>query len=152
MDINKYFNGCQIYQNSIYQHHKILDCYNLYINDNKHRDINNDIIIRMRLDTIFHSDIMNNLKLLQENTTYQILMARDLFTIGKYSIMKEYRNGLNNNYGNYYFNADLSNINYPLICYDYKTMERIRWTYAPEVQLFEILFEYCNNNNLVSSL
>ena len=150
--LNKDFNGYDKYENSIYQHHKILDCYNLYTHDNKHRDINNDIIIRMRLDTIFHSDIMNNLKLLQENTTYQIIMHWDFFAIGKYSIMKEYCNGLNNNYGNYNFNADLSNINNPLICmpYHYKTLGRKMSTYCPEVQLFEILFEYCNNNNLVS--
>jgi hypothetical protein len=146
--LNKDFNGCQIYENSIYQHYKILDCYNLYINDNTDRNINNDIIIRMRLDTIFHSDIMDNIILLQDNTLCKILMHWDLFAIGKYLIMKEYCNGLNNNYGNYNYNADLSNIEYPLICHDYKKLDRIRWTYATEVQLFEILFQYCNKLNL----
>ena len=30
--------------------------------------------------------------------------------------------------------------------YHYKTLGRKMSTYCPEVQLFEILFEYCNNN------
>jgi hypothetical protein len=36
------------------------------------------------------------------------------------------------------------------MCHDYKKLDRIRWTYATEVQLFEILFQYCNKLNLVS--
>ena len=37
---------------------------------------------------------------------------------------------------------------YKKICHDYKKLDRIRWTYATEVQLFEILFQYCNKLNL----
>ena len=32
--------------------------------------------------------------------------------------------------------------------YDYKYLEKHRWAYAPERQLFEMLFEYCNKHNL----
>ena len=30
----------------------------------------------------------------------------------------------------------------------YHSADKNIWTYAPERQLFEMLFEYCNNNNL----
>ena len=30
----------------------------------------------------------------------------------------------------------------------YKHLCRYKWTYSPERQLFEMIFEYCKNNNL----
>lgn len=60
--------------------------------------------------------------------------------------MRCYCNGLKGNYGNYNFKTVVPEFLPVMI--DYNHLERKRWTYAPERQLFEMLFEYCNNNKL----
>ena len=132
-----------MYDNSIYQHYKILDCFNLYRNE----CVNNncDYMIRTRLDIEFTSNITQYLDRLENSPELDVLMHWDLFAIGRPNIMMCYFTGLEHNYGKYNFNAKL--INAPLICHEYFTLEKFRWTYAPEIQLFEMLFEYCNVNN-----
>ena len=77
-------------------------------------------------------------------------MQWDFLAIGRPKIMNVYCTALENKFGTYNFNADLSNLNKINICPDYKTMNERKgrqWRYAAEVQLFESLFEYCNKNN-----
>lgn len=77
-------------------------------------------------------------------------MQWDFFAIGRPKIMNVYCTALENKYGTYNFNADLSHLNKVNICPDYKTINERKgrqWRYASEVQLFESLFEYCNKNN-----
>jgi hypothetical protein len=130
------------YDNSIFQHYKLLDCYNLYKGD----CIQSDYIIRIRLDVIITDNIINLLNLFKSTPSPEIVMCWDLFAIGISNIMECYCNGLNNNYGNYNYNVELTED--PLIMHDYNTCCKKRWTYAPERQLFEMLFEYCNNRKL----
>lgn len=132
------------YENSIFQHHKILDCYNLFIDD-YHDHLDDIFIIRLRMDTQFNSNIMNFLLLFNVYPETELLMDYDLFAIGKPDIMKCFCNGLDNNYGNYNYQVYVPEI-VPIIEY-YHYLEKKRWTYAPERQLFEMLFEYCNNQN-----
>lgn len=138
----------QKYDNSIYQHYKIMDCYNLYKNDaDIHNELNNcDYIVRIRLDVIFNMDIIDMLSKFTLNPEIELLTHWDLFAIGKPKIMTCYCNGLNNNYGNYNYQVKAPDI--PSIMVDYNNVDKCRWTYAPERQLFEMLFEYANNNNL----
>lgn len=130
------------YENSIFQHHKILDCYNLFMNDEVEKY---DYIIRLRMDTQFNSNIMDFLTFFDIYPECELLMDYDLFAIGKYDIMKCFCNGLDNNYGNYSYEVYVSE-NVPIMK-DYHYLEKKRWTYAPERQLFEMLFEYCNSKN-----
>lgn len=136
------FNHNDVYDNSIYQHHKLLDCYNLFRNDNE----NPLFIIRIRLDVIIQTNIFDMLSLFESNPQLKIICHWDFMSIGKPYIMQCYCTGLENNYGNYVFLTPVPE-NPPLMP-EYHTIERKRWTYSPERQLFEMLFEYCNNNNL----
>jgi len=129
--------------NSIYQHHKIHDCYNLFKEDNIK---NYNYIIRIRLDTVIYKNIINLLDLFNINPKLQIVIHWDFCAIGKPEIMNCYCSGIINNYGNYNYKTYVQeNVSFfP----DYHTINRWQWTYAPERQLFEMLFEYLNNNNL----
>ena len=137
----------QKYDNSIRQYYKIMDCYNLFINDhdNNINITNCDFIIRLRLDIAFTINILEILEIFKINPQLQIIMDWDFFAIGKPKIMECYSNGLNNNYGKYNYQTYVPDV-LPIM-HDYKIIDRYRWTYAPERQLFEMLFEYCNKNN-----
>ena len=140
----KDFGVCWKYNNSIYQHHKILDCYNMIRNSEQFDNV--DYIVRLRFDIKINKDISSLITKLETNSNLQIILSSDLVAIGKPEIMDCYCTGLENNYGNYHYNViipkELS------VMKDYNIIEKNRWTYAPETQLFEMLFEYCNNNNL----
>jgi hypothetical protein len=131
------------YDNSIHQHYKVLDSYNLFSNDANLE--NCDYIVRLRMDLKFPMNMMDTIELLQ-NTKLEIVISWDMFAVGTSSIMKCYCNGLNNNYGNYHYNTNVPEI-LPMMI-NYHIVDRCIWTYAPERQLFEMLFEYCNQNNL----
>lgn len=152
--INNYRNqtkkpNCTIYEGSIYQHYKILDCYNLL--ENFSANTYYDYLIRLRLDTVFDHNFIECIKYLDLNNNIHLLARWDFFGIGKPDIMKCYCKSLNNKYGTYTFNANIDEIEKLNICSEYKNLKYNdfeRWTYAPEIQLFETLFEYCENNNL----
>lgn len=132
------------YENSIHQHYKIMDCYNLFDNDKSIRRCK--FIVRSRMDVEFTENILGILSRLEEKPQVQIFMHWDFFAIGRPEIMQCYCNGLKGNYGNYNFKTSVPE--FPPLMLDYDHVERIRWTYSPERQLFEMLFEYCNNANL----
>jgi len=140
----KDFGSCSKYDNSIYQHHKILDCYNMM--RNSEQIDNGDYIVRLRLDIKIETDISSLIAKLENNSNLQIILGWDLIAIGKPEIMDCYCTGLENNYGNYHYNVIIPK-ELPIMM-DYHELDKNRWTYAPERQLFEMLFEYCNNNNL----
>lgn len=138
---NNNFNNCIIYPRSIDQQYKILDAYNLY----KVQQLNFDFIIKVRLDTVFNHDVCEKINKLENNKDLQIIMQWDKYAIGKPDIMRCYCNGLNNNYGKYKYLTPV--IKNPSICINYHEMCKKIWTYSPERQLFEQLFEFCNMNN-----
>ena len=139
----KDFTGFWKYEGSIHQHYKILDCYNLYRNDGFPPC---DFIVRIRMDTKMTSNFTEILMNFILNPKLQLIMDWDFFAIGRPDIMKCYCTGLENNYGNYTFQTPVPDE--PPIMPDYNIIEKGQWTYAPERQLFEMLFEYCNNNGL----
>ena len=144
------------YESSIYQHYKIYDCFNLLENYTSYTDY--DYIIRLRLDTIFDYDISEYIKYLDNNINVHILTRWDFFAIGKPDIMKYYCCSLKNKYGTYNFDTNVDHIDTIEICNDsrhftdnYKDLKinnSYRWTYPPEIQLFETLLEFCHNNGL----
>lgn len=152
--INKYFDkynkrdwtGFNKYDNSIHQHYKILDCYNLYKNSNVYNE--NNYIVRLRMDVKICDNTYNICSLISllNNPDIKIIMNWDLFAIGKSDIMRCYCNGLEAEYGHYTYKTKIPD-NLPIM-HDYNALERIRWTFAPERQLFEMLFEYCNVHNI----
>jgi len=87
----------QKYDNSIYQHHKIIDSYNLFLNDK----IKCDYIVRLRFDIEFNKDIVELLGKFTEDPDIKLLLDWDMFAIGKPHIMNTYCTGLEKNYGNY---------------------------------------------------
>jgi hypothetical protein len=133
------------YENSIFQHYKILDCYNLFMNDADADADEYNYIIRLRMDTQFNSNITDYLALFDIYPESEIFMDYDLFAIGKPNIMNCFCNGLDNSYGNYNYQVDVPE-DVPIMK-EYHFLEKKRWTYAPERQLFEMLFEYCNSQN-----
>ena len=138
----------QKYNNSIGHFHKILDCYNLFLEDETSKDIKWDYIIRIRLDMIIHVSIQSLILYMNENKSFEICAIHDFFAVGKPEIMDCYCKGLDNNYGSYAYHTDVSNYNHLPMMSDYKNRNRQVWTYAPERQLFEILFEYCIKKNI----
>lgn len=140
----KDFQGCRQYDNSIHQHYKILNCYNMFRNS-KHFN-SADIIIRMRLDVIIRNHFLPLIQKLEQDPQLQITMSWDFAAIGKPSIMECYFTGLENNYGNYKFNVKVP-LKLPIM-QDYHKKDKKRWTYAAERQLFEMLFEYCVINKV----
>lgn len=140
---NKNFGIYDKYENSIHQHYKIIDCYNMIRNSNNFNDIN--YIVRLRLDIIINTNLCTLINKLENNLNLQIILGWDLFAIGRPNIMKCYCTGLENNYGNYNYNVIVPK-KLPIML-DYHTINKQKWTYSPERQLFEMLFEYCNRNN-----
>lgn len=132
-----------IYENSIYQHYKILDCYNMFENDVSNI-INLKYIVRIRMDVIIQEDFMNLIDFIENNNNVLYCIKWDFFSLGKPDIMKYYCNGLNNNYGNIYNYKE----RFPSFWHNYNDVPKRRWTFAPERQLFELLFQYCDDNNI----
>lgn len=138
-NINKYFDVYNKkdwsnhlkYDISIHQHYKILDCYNLFKNDNLE---NCDYIIRLRMDTVFNMDILDVLSLFTQKPELEIFLSLDFFALEKPEIMKWYCTGLENNYGNYNYNVIVPDI-LPVMS-DYKQLEPRVHEYFPERQLF----------------
>ena len=126
------------YENSIYQHHKLLDCYNLA------KDEPCDFIVRVRLDTEIQMDILDMLEAFTDEV--EIVLKWDWFAVGRPEIMKTYCTGLDNNYGNYNYQTPVPDV-FPVM-HDYLSLDKHKWTYAPERQLFEMLFEYCYNKGV----
>lgn len=143
--LKKDFKDFRVYKNSIYQHHKILDCYNM-LRESNYFKFNIDYIIRLRLDIKLDTDMCSLINNLDTNTDLEIILGWDLVAIGRPKIIECYCTGLENNYGNYNYNINVPK-NLPVMK-DYHTIDKKRWTYAPERQLFEMLFDYCNNNSL----
>lgn len=149
---NKDWSCHQSYPSGIYQQHRTLDCYNLFQNDLENTE-NPDYIIRIRFDCKITNSINNLLCQFIEDPDIKIIIYWDIFAIGKPDIMNCYCTGLEHNYGNYKYETPVPEIlpvmNDPNdINGTYHYRNRFIWTYAPERQLFEMLFEYCNNNGL----
>jgi hypothetical protein len=137
------FKDNMIYENGIHQYYKLLDCYNLFINDG----IKPLYIIRLRPDMRIDMNIMDVLKLFDTEPNTQIICEWERMNIGKPDIMNHYCANLVNNFGNYTYNTPVPD-SVPIWYEVYHTIDKIRWTYAPERQFLELLFDYCNNNNL----
>ena len=133
---------------TIGQFHKILDCYNLFLQDETSKDINWDYIIRIRMDMIIPVSIQSLILHMNENKSSEICAIYDFFAVCKPEIMDCYCKGLDNNYGSYAYHTDVSTYNYIPLMRDYNNKNRKVWTYAPERQLFEMLFEYCIKKNI----
>jgi hypothetical protein len=126
----------------IEQQYKILDCYNLFINDSEN-DINRkncDFIIRMRLDTEFEMDLCDILDGFKENPKLEIAMCWDWGLIGKPEVMDMVCTGLDNNYGKFGYDIDISYI--PEYFHEVYSWDKKRWKYAHERQMFEMIFTY----------
>ena len=98
------------------------------------------------MDTKFELDLCKQLEKLEKNSNLEIITHYDIAAIGKPDIMKCYCTGLENKFGTYKYTTQLSSLSTPIM-HNYNTLERKRWTYAPERQLCEMLFEYCNNKS-----
>jgi hypothetical protein len=98
------------------------------------------------LDVEIHKNILDVLSMFDQNPELEIVLDWDLFAVGKPDIMKCYCSGLNNKYGTYNYNTDVPD-ELPVM-QNYKHLDKHRWTFAPERQLFEMLYEYCNTHRL----
>jgi len=142
------FRGFMKYPNTVYQQHKILDCYNLFKSSADFDDC--DYIVRMRFDCKFTANIIDMIELFTENPELDLLIDWDWFAIGKPNIMKCYCNGLDNNLFSYNYKTPVPAV-LPVMGYGdvyYFNLNPYIWTYAPERVVFEMLFDYCNKNNL----
>lgn len=137
-----WYQNYQKYDNSIEQHYKMLDCYNLFIRDyNSDLNIKNcDFVFRLRLDTLFEKDVCDILDVFKENPNLELVMCWDWGIIGNPTIMNIVCNGLDHNYGKFGYDIDISYI--PQYFHEVYSWDRFRWKYAPERQLFEMIFTY----------
>ena len=137
------------YHNSIEQHYKILDCYNLFRNDNN-SDINIkncDFVFRVRLDTEFENDLCDILENFKVNPKLELFMCWDWGIIGNPDIMNIVCNGLDHNYGKFGYDIDISYI--PKFFHEVYGWNRLQWKYAPERQLFEMIFTYYYKKGII---
>jgi hypothetical protein len=128
------------YDGSIHQHYKILDCYNLFRNE---PNLPCDYMIRLRMDTIFTNNIVPMITMLENNSLLDAFIVSEIFVIGKPPIMNWYFTGLENKYGTYAQMTPSS-----IFVEGYINQDKFRWTYASEIQFFEMMYEWCINNNL----
>jgi hypothetical protein len=144
-----HIDGYQHHERSVYQYHRLYDCYNLAENYNS---INNyDYIVRMRLDMAFNNDINNYLEILDNDPNIHIFCHGDVFAIGRKNIMKEYCTTINNKFGKYNKHYYKKNYNFKnsIIGYEhFYSNDPVEWSYSPEFQIYECLFEFCEENNL----
>jgi hypothetical protein len=140
---NKDWTKYDKYENSIHQHYKILDCYKLA--KENHAIEHADYIVRIRLDAIIHKDITEVISMFN-NKDLKIVIDWDFFALGTPDIMEWYCTGLENNYGNYNYKVPVPE-NLPVM-HDYSVVDKKRWTYAAERQLFEMLYDYCHKHKL----
>ena len=89
---------------------------------------------------------MEVIEYIEKEPNIKICMCWDWCAVGIPAIMQCYFTGLENKYGTYKFNAELKEP--PLIFIDYFTLDKVRWTFAAEIQLFEMIFEWLNANHL----
>jgi hypothetical protein len=132
------------YEGSIHQHYKLLDAYNLLLNDAIIFE-QCTLICRIRLDIIVNVNIIELIDKFT-NPKCELISNWDIFSIGRKGIMGCYLNVLIKN--GFYTNDMKMPEN--LIIPNYETSSsycKYRWTYAPEIQLFKMLCEYCNTHN-----
>ena len=140
----------KLFPDVIHQYHRMADCYEMLRNHNSHE--NYDYIIRTRLDTVYHYNINEHIKTLNDNSSLSLLGNDDQYAVGRPAIMNVYFDAINTycTYQNYYhrnnFKTGLCTIEHwqhfllnPVneITYKYSTM-----------QLLESLYQYCDHNNL----
>jgi hypothetical protein len=136
----------QKYDNSIHQHYKILDCYNLLRND-AHELETCDYIVRIRFDVVITKSFVEIMQSFVSNPNLKLVINWDFIGIGTKDMMQCYCTGLENKYGKYLKNNFVINFNQDLNNFSFEHDLR-RWMYAPERQLFEMLFEYCQQHHL----
>lgn len=136
----------RFYENGLHQFYKCYVAFSLLSNYNEY-----DYIIRIRLDVEIISDVQTQIEILEKNDSAKIIAAWDTFAIGKPDIMKQYTN-LVFNYCNYDFAKSNHVFRRNIISvekYNKMKCNKKQWTYAPEIQLFEHLFDYCKKNNYI---
>ena len=151
------FQGLSSYSQNVYQFYKWYDAMNLLNNYNDTKKEQYDYIIKCRLDIQFVSDIMECIHMLQEKKDIQIIGQRDCFAIGRPPIMQ---NAYMNLITKPLFDFRKTNYNFKNNLIEYDTYMELKantsnqgffqWTYAPETQLYESLYEYCSENNMES--
>lgn len=132
------------YPGSIHQYYKVLDCYNLFRNSEWYNKT--DFVVRVRLDTIFKTSVFDALTTLESDPKLQIIVHWDWFALGRPNVMEMYCTTLENKFGTYMNTTKVPEK--PPIMEDYNSLEMKRWMYAPERQLFEAIFEWCNNQHM----
>jgi len=133
------------HEGSIYQHYKYLDCFSLYTNNiiynHAIKIFDCKYIVRMRLDSKFEGNILKDIEYLNNNKDTGIFLAYDFYAIGRPAIMECYLTGLLHKYGTYSEKCLVPNHRYSI-----GGVNMIGWRYAPERQLFEMLFDFCIKN------
>lgn len=89
--INRDWSKHQMHLNGIYQHHRIMDCYNLLKNS---IDFDYDFIIRIRLDIVLTTEITEIINNFNNNPDLELILGYDWFAIGKPKIMEIYCNSI----------------------------------------------------------
>jgi hypothetical protein len=112
---------------------------------------NYDYIIRCRLDTEFLSDVANEIEIMNYNTNVHLVGAWDAFAIGRPEIMKRYcclvADGKYGTYDYLHKEREISNTLIGKHRYHTAKLDPLSWYYSPEMQLFEMLFQYFDENN-----
>ena len=134
----------------IIQYHRMADGYEMLRNHNAPE--NYDYIIRTRLDTVYHCNVNEHIKTLNNNSSLILLGNDDQYAIGRPGIMNVYFNLINNyaTYQNYHhrnnFKAGLCSIEtWQLLLLN--PVNEITYKYST-TQLIESLYQYCDHNNL----
>lgn len=138
------------YPQLIPQYHKLAQCYEMLQHHNEF--CNYDYIIRTRLDTVYHYNVNDHVRTLNDNASLHLLGCDDQYAIGRPGIMKVYVDIINNycTYQNYH---GRNNFKFGLFYMPNWTeallnpVNEVYYKYS-STQLMESLYQYCDANNL----
>jgi hypothetical protein len=143
-----YINNPHNYYGILYQYYKLFDC--LFLLKSFDDIYTYDYIVRLRFDIITENYLSDFLEKLDSNNDTQLFAFKDMIAIGRPDIMNHYFSLLPK-FGTYDFTKNRHKMQdgFFLNKNDYYNVKNTDWWItAPEFQLSEHIYDYCNKNNL----
>lgn len=140
--------GLTPYENSIHQHFKIMKAYELYKAD---VEFSAEVVVRLRMDAQLTRSLLPDIISVAAQKGHKLVGHWDFVAVGSPEVMQHYCTAIHNGYGRYTFQTTFRYRESPPMMSDYFQVDPTRWTLAPERQLFEHMFRFCQERDLVAN-
>ena len=146
------FHGLQKFPHNHMQYYRLYDVYNLLCNYQAETNTTYDYLMRCRPDIKYIQDLAPLFEMIDHSEKLQLIADYDFLLIGKLDIMKLFLTMVVEKYGTYGL-RDPNKYQWNKFIMDhnfyYNNLNNHEYTYSPEVQMIECLFEYCYNLGLL---